>query len=283
MINDRTSSYRKESLMTTGYQTGYEAVTAAVQRAKSTSAPKGKSSNFYGWKDKETKFMRFLHDDVITIAFHEYVLCADGKKRDFVCAQSLAGELKRDCEICAEGWKSRIQTVGLAALRVEVPSTSGKGSTYEDYLHELEVTKEDGSTEKVKVPFIGIVKQAASNFWDNLNGYYARYGTTVDRDYEVYRRGDDKTTKYRFIPIDRIDGLETPEEVKDHYKLALELHPGLIEWIEGMGSAGRYERLLQGKIESPEEEAPKLKDLPSSNSDEGFDSLRDELMGYRAN
>ena len=189
---------------------------------------------------------------------HEFIVGNDKKKHDFVCARELANP--RDCIICDKmmvkkyGTNDEVpakpsdKTLGLAILRKELDD----GSVV-DVLHEKAVEIEvDGEKVSVEnVPVVGVIKQGQRNFWDNFNGYYTRYKTTIDRDYVVTRQGKDKNTKYAVIPLDfeadsgvLKDGKKSKALLEETYAVALASHPSLIEYIEKLGSVERYDFFL---------------------------------------
>jgi hypothetical protein len=79
-----------------------------------------------------------------------------------------------------------------------------------------------------------------------------RYGTTTDRDYEVFRMGSEpKSTSYNVIHCDPVPELSSLRDVSDYYSLALqEKDPRLVlaEWINSMGSESYMKRTLSQDI-----------------------------------
>lgn len=301
--------------MSDGYSSGYEAVAAAIENAKQrTSGPR---SSYITWSDKEKKLVRLLSDQVITIGFHSFTVCVDGKKRDFVCAAQLAGDKQRPCLICdTHTWRDKEgntrkvqpwgQTVGLAVVRKE-EIKDGQAFVRDLYHKDALELEVDGKMQKFEnVPFIGVIKQSHGNFWSNLNAYYARYGTTVDRDYEITRSGGDTGTKYTIIPLDVDENLRvalptgktdveaTRKLVLETYAPAMQFHPTLVEWIERMGSVERYNAHLLGKgtdtnsaeelenqIGGEEPTGPTEDASDGGEATSSFSSLRDQLQAYK--
>jgi hypothetical protein len=286
-----------------GFKKGFGAVDEAVKNASRKSS--GPRSNNIGWKDGEKKVLRFLDDEPLTIGFHEFTPCKDGKSRDFVCAAQLPEP--RPCWICSNVQKKgfngvmgpcrpRTVSVGYAALREE--KRDGRKFSYSDITHDVEgvsdeILKElkgtsavvEGSTVK-NVPTVGVIKQAVGNFWDNVAAYYVRYGTTTDRDYEITRHGNDKNTKYVPIPCDVVDDLKTQEDVDDHYALAKLLHPTIAEWVERMGSTAYYDyHLVTGAVEKDDSSAKKddSEEEGESTGFSGAESLAEKLRSYSKN
>lgn len=282
------------------YRSGYGAIEEAI---KKNSSNDGNSTNYLYWKDKEKKVLRLLSDAPITIGVHEYVRCLDGKTRDFTCSKELANP--RPCWICENVTREldsgkvvahtpRDLTMCLAALR-ESSRENGQ-YTVRDVLHDEPLTLEvDGEVKEYKgVPVIGLLRQGQGNFWSSFNGYYARYGTTLDRDYEITRVGASTDTKYTIIPEDKIDGMTTEAEVQEHYEAALLFHPSVEEYIERMGTEERVDYyLISGKSSedkknegsrstsspSPSPAASSPKESSSSSGDDttSFASLKEQL------
>lgn len=267
------------------YRSGYQAIQATMERASERSD--GFDYGFISWKDKDRKVIRLLTDNVVTIGFHDYVRCLDGKNRSFTCAKEL--NTPRACYICdnvttldddnnAIPSRPRQIGIGLAALRNEV-----QGGGIEDVLE-----KDDKGNSH---PSIGIVSQSVSNFWGNLNGYFVRYGTTIDRDYEITRVGKDQTTHYTVIHCDKVEGLADADDIAKHYAITPD---DLIEsYIENMGTESRYSRLVIGTAENnptpqpaAEAAAPQQGSIPgigrsAKGDSEGIDALRAKLISRR--
>lgn len=296
--------------MSSGYRSGFEAVAQAAERMQSGGNFSGPQTRMIGWNAKEEngdkKYIRLLDDSPIVIGVHAWTPCIDGKKRDFICAQELADP--RPCIICdthkrknsnGEEVPVRPSTVGLglAALREEV--REGRTVTTQDILVDIDVPDDEEKVDLIKeagykveggmvknVPDVGIIRQSVGNFWSNFNAYYARYGTVVDRDYEIMRQGEKINTKYVIIPFDRDDEMGTQEEVDDHYAVSKILRTGLVEYIERLGSEQYYNKHLvpggnqtsstSGSSREVEEEVEE----EVKNDTEFSNSLRDKLRNY---
>lgn len=176
--------------------------------------------SYFGWKDGESKVLRFLTDDIKQHMYAEYVLTKDGKSQNFI--------VDPDNNLVAKyGGKARESFVdptsamieprlvkraaGVAVLREERP-IKGNKTEIVDHLYERTI----GDT-VLPSRFFGVVRQALKNFWPTLVECAARYGTLTDRDYIIKRLGGGLDTSYSILPCDPIDGLRTPEEVQAFY------------------------------------------------------------------
>lgn len=253
------------------FKSGYSAIQDHISKGNSSN-----NSNFVSllniyWKDDgESKIIRHLHDDPASIGMHEFTLCADGKKRDFVCRGSLVefnnGELKPNpqaCPICKSTVTDEKGTrlirpnqkaLGLVAIRATDIVNGRRVIT--DVMRDVDIFDENKNKLTVTVPTVGIIKQSLSNFWNNFANFYIRYGTTMDRDYEVVRsgkggQGQGNTVTYTPMPEDPIQGLRSPEDVQLHYKEALRNSSPqelLVDWINFRGSEKYMTKFLPEEV-----------------------------------
>lgn len=218
---------------------GMDQVDAAIERAKSggTRTP----LNFFKWDDKETKVIRFLTEgtDVYLLNVHEWVPCQDGKHRSFICRK----EVGEECELCenpSEQFnKKRELGFALAVLREPVyddVDDRKRQVSYQDYTEEYE--DEEGNT-KIR-PWVGIVRQAPSNFWTYISAIYEKKGSLRAQDLEILRKGADKNTSYVVFPGD--PAVEIPNIDERYAKFT----PDLGAMLEGMGSKDYYNQHLHG-------------------------------------
>lgn len=282
------------------YTTGLAAVKAALDAQANYSS--GNWISELWWDGKKSpvenrQFVRFVTDDVISIPIHEYVPTLTGKKYDFICARELAEP--RDCVICSTFTtqndagetipaKPRTLTFGLVVIRKEEHETvNGRlVPVYTDSMVEVE----DNNKVKKMVKDYRIIKQSQKTFWNNLHGYFARYGTIIDRDYEISRSGNTgQNTTYTILPCDPIEGFRTPEEISARYN---DSPQSIVEYIEYLGSKSRYDKfLISGtKVSSPQNGESQVASGAPESSDKGspgvttndttFGSLREKLMSY---
>jgi hypothetical protein len=272
-----------------GYQTGFSAVKEAIEAAASSGGDFGKAAHPIdvlrpvSWKDKENFAVRILTENVLKIGFHEFVKCRDNKSRDFVCTDQLDGPLQRPCWICKNITRKvtdksgnekivpvKPRTVVIAIVAVKDYDRPSK--TNVERPQELEILVDpndpDGPTQKVECPTFGVVKQGVKGFWAAVNGYYAKFETYVDRDYDITRDGDGLDTKYTIIADSRDDELDTPEKLWDYYGIPPvegeddPVFARLVQWMERRGTEEYYNRhLIGGSTESS----------PSNSDDESED------------
>jgi hypothetical protein len=245
------------------YRSGYE---AAMEKKSGGGGPR--STAIFWKEDGESKVIRLVDDQIITIGMHEFIPTNQkddkGKPvtRDFVCAAQLANP--RPCQICEMMIPDKFnnnelkparpvdRTLGLAILREE-----NEDGDIVDVVHDKDAkTFIDGE----EVSLVGIINQGQRNFWSVFNGYYARYKTTIDRDYYVTRQGKDKSTTYAVIAVDfdpetgvQKNGAKSKELLEQIYKEALAAHPSLVEYIENLGSEDRYNHFLGKKVVATED------------------------------
>lgn len=257
-----------------------------------------------GKGEQYRRVVRFLTDDVFVALFYEYVIGGrpnkDGKQfgREFVAVDSIRdlkyedeghpkfGELvfpelqeEKDFflsnDIYLPDYKgvkkpakdiANERTIGLAVLR-EVRAENVGGRRREivsDAIEHREWEDSDGNKKEEDRIRYGLVRQANKNFWSVLSGYYARYGTICDRDYEITRKGNGKDTQYIIVPLDKDPDLETPEQLAERYSPPVSLR----DW---MVKAARYEEADAWVNWSADD-----KDSGSSSGDDSGDNSREQ-------
>jgi hypothetical protein len=196
------------------------------QLAERNSGSSRRNSGFLGyiyWPSKvpqgqrNEKIVRFLHDGVIVIWFHERMNFESGRRGDVVCLRSPAiDNQKENCPLCDQELRYAVRGVGLAVEREEKVEGSGasRRSVVSDRLYDIE-DRETG--QKSTVPYLGTVKQGLSNFWNNLAPIAYRHGTVTNRDIQVTRSGSDTSTSYSFLPFDVDPDMDDIEKVLKHY------------------------------------------------------------------
>lgn len=116
------------------------------------------------------------------------------------------------------------KTVGVQdrEVEVEVPETDAEG-------------KETGKTKTVQQKAVVVINMGMKNFFGALQASAEAYGTALDRDYKVTRRGQGLETEYDIVPLDAIhneDGtiytLEEPE-VRARYEGVVDLEAVITE------------------------------------------------------
>jgi hypothetical protein len=223
-------------------RTGLDAFKDVMDRAKSGGSGGDRvPTNWFSWSDGEAKILRFLTDadEVLWSYMHDYVPCKDGKRRNFVCRK----ELGDDCELCGtEDVRRRECGWGVAVLRQEVrEEVDGRSKVvgYTDWTEEIEVEENGKKLKKVR-PFVGVVRQSPSNFWLYILGAYEKYGSLLERDMDIARKGGDKNTVYLVYPCDPVD----IPNVKERYR---KFSPDVRAMVETIGSKDYYDTHLHGK------------------------------------
>lgn len=218
---------------------GYAAIQDHIEKQKSRGGFVRLNNIF--WRDKDRKIIRHLHDDPITILSHNFVKCKDGSEKSFTCRKSLVkitdAGVERDpfsCPLClveVEDEKGRhlLKPATVAwglAIERQLSTNRDNNRVIVDMMEEIDVPIEGKEeTKKVSLPKIGVVSQSLGNFWSSFGNFYIRYGTTVDRDYEIVREGGGRgkgAPNYVMIPEDPIDGIRNIQEVQEKYKASLQ-------------------------------------------------------------
>lgn len=118
--------------------------------------------------------------------------------------------------------------------------------------HEVEVQEVDGegkATGKTfKEPKVIVLNQGMKNFFGALQAYADAYGTALDRDYKVTRRGNGLKTEYDIVAMDAIQGysLEDPE-IRTPYLKIVDLEKVITE----QASDDHYARFFDTTKEAP--------------------------------
>jgi hypothetical protein len=118
---------------------------------------------------------------------------------------------------------------------------------YQDVLVEREV---DGKT--VKAPKFVVLNFGLENFFNSILGFHTAYGTLLDRDYKITRKGSGTDTDYIIAPLDKqlhTDGkpfdLRRPE-LKELYEIPFDLDA----IIANLASDEYYEWFFDRRVES---------------------------------
>jgi hypothetical protein len=261
--------------MTSSFTTGMAHMQGAIEEGKkraeaARSGGSGSNLSYINWKPGDKKVLRFLTDDVMTEEFAEFIIDNTGKTKNFMIPPNDPHIIDRfKSPTPGIGWRKNPKTgviedvklrkvgVGIAVLRKEDPDL-------QDFLHEQEV---DGT--KYLSRHFGIVQQSVSNFWHTLAvSCFKRYGTIIDRDYEITREGDGLNTKYSIIPLDVDPDLDTIEKVQSFYYYGkekwnnedpdrfLKCPQTLIEWAEYFASEERFKYWLSPDPAKPATKAP---------------------------
>lgn len=209
--------------MTAGYGTGLDALLQSINSAKSKGKGNGSKLGYITWKDGETKVLRFLTNEVLSVDVAEWVATNDGKTQDFMVDATKGnfvakynGKTKNRQTQEWEDPKLKKKGIAVAVIRKQVPLGGGRTEIVEH----TEMVTHDGVAYNARV--FGVLKQALPNFWKPLMAIAANYGGLItDRDWAITRSGGDKDTIYIPQPIeptgDAGEALRDPEVVAQYY------------------------------------------------------------------
>lgn len=150
----------------------------------------------------------------------------------FICDE-MTGSDKKDGR-----YRPSIKLWARAIVRDEIKGTQAmidaglieahdKGQTVGFQDHEIEVqdTDKDGKPvgDPKKQPEIIVLNQGMQNFFGALQACFDTYGTVLDRDYRITRRGTKLDTEYDIVPMDPImTEVEGADGKKRHVKYTLQ-------------------------------------------------------------
>lgn len=207
-------------------RSGFGEIQKTVEKQKAGFTPPTGKLNYFSLEAGEVVTVRFLDDEPVTAKFYEWIINNQGKSSgagtEFICAPDLyqydpdwKGEdwvKKWTSDQPGIGWTKKYKsdelilpkladrTVGIAVLREADPDNPGK---FRDVLEQIESEGE----QVISLHFM-LVRQALSNFWDQMVGYHGLYGTICDRDYRIERKGGDVRTTYQAIGMNPDPGWE---------------------------------------------------------------------------
>lgn len=210
------------------FNSGLEAMERRIDSAKQRSSggqQAGAGLSYFSWKPGDKKVLRFLADDVITEEMYDFIVDRTGSTKNFLIDPSDPGRLDRfRSPSPGIGWrnlpksskfeppKAKVIGAAVAVLREEVPGPEGRMVVQDVILDKLV------NEQNLQARHFGVVTQGIPNFWRQLiKGYFKRYGTLTDRDYEITREGASLDTTYNIVPLDVDPDLDSPEKVKAFY------------------------------------------------------------------
>jgi hypothetical protein len=143
------------------------------------------------------------------------------------------------------------------------PSKIGKIIGFRDKMVEEQQTDDEGKvTSTKKVPEIIVINQSSKNFFGGIQAVWDTYGTVLDRDFRITRRGEGLETEYDIVAMDPMDyrndqgevvrwSLEDPE-IKAKYEKFVDLE----EIISEQASDQRFDTFFDNR---PGHEHPQTK------------------------
>lgn len=246
-----------------GFKTGTEALTQVSNESTRTKfeGAAGSRLNYFMWKPGEKKILRFLsEEDYLKGEFYEFISDNQGTTRSFLIDPDDPDRLLRyKSPTPGIGWKKDFKKglvppkpitrgVAIAVLRHEVRDKDGK-LVVEDVITQHEV---DGETFPART--FGLVIQSGS-FWASLESCRERFGSMVDRDYEIGRIGEKLDTKYTILPLPEDPALTDPAVVKEFYGYGvktdendpnrfLKCSTTTLDWAKNFSSEDRHKFFL---------------------------------------
>lgn len=190
-----------------------------------------------------------------------------------VCRHDIAFESEfEDCYICdcAVNPKSKnkkfrptARTWSLMCIREEVRD-DGEIVGYRDKTRTVKRTI-DGKEQEIEEKDLVFCNFGWKNFFGPLSASVEHYGTVLDRDYKITRKGDELDTEYRFVPLDPLDimvsdlveiGDDEDEEIRydlrDPRVMArYESEHGLEDEIARRASDEYYAMFFDERVEQP--------------------------------
>lgn len=191
-------------------------------------------------------------------------------------------------------WYPAVRLWARAVVREEVRATTaaeaerfgvaiGAVAGYRDAEYEVEETDAEGKPtgNKVMKKRVLVINQALKNFYGQLKAYANVYGTVLDRDYQITRKGEGQQTDFDIVsmnPITRSDGstldLRTTMEVdsagketgRTRREAILEDAPDLYDLIDRQLSDFMYDKFFDDRHKYPEFKGGDDGDKGSSDS-----------------
>ena len=204
---------------------------AGIDEAEEASKRVGfAKTHFFGLKDGESAVLRFLTEPTEWLTADQHSFVPTKPKPDGYTGSwpaSMSATCRRDkalrsrfpdCFICdhvrktikkkdgtteVKSSKPQARTWAVALLR-ETITENGRTVGIRTLMREEAKLDAEGKPTDVieEVPAIVVVNMAWEGFFAPISGYYRQWGTILNRDVKVTRRGADLDTKYTHIPLD---------------------------------------------------------------------------------
>lgn len=161
--------------------------------------------------DREEKFILFLSriDDIPTVELHTFIPVGTTKSGKTKYEQFIArtdpaiGESKDDLTDRL-GRKAAARALAVAVeLEPQYKTVNGKRrpTGFEVKTETFNRKTDEGGTEEVEAPLVGLVVQSPYNFYGWLGSFSESTGTIEDTPFQIIRRGKDAKTTYDFMPF----------------------------------------------------------------------------------
>jgi hypothetical protein len=180
-----------------------------------------RASNFckeLRWKeDGEKKYIRFLNPQsyIAAVDIHEFIPVEYGTgENSFVRYESFIdrrdssiGERTDELTDRLEHQPKRRVLAAAVELEPLLGTVNGRKKPvgFTVATEEYTRTNEDGTTEDVLIPKIGIITQSKFNFYVHLATYDEEQGPIEEAVFQITRIGKDTNTAYNFIPFDSLE------------------------------------------------------------------------------
>jgi len=161
--------------------------------------------------DREEKFILFLNtiDDIPTVELHTFIpvgTTKSGKTKydQFISRRDPAIGESADDLSDRLGRKAVARALAVAVeLEPKYKMVNGKRrpTGFEVKTETFTRKTEEGGTEDVEAPLVGLVVQSPYNFYGWLGSFSESTGTIEDTPFQIIRRGKDAKTTYDFMPF----------------------------------------------------------------------------------
>lgn len=180
------------------------------------------------------------------------------------------------------------------------PHEVGQTVGFQDHEIEVQDTDKDGKPvgDPKKQPEIVVINMGMKNFFGALQASYDAYGTVLDRDYRITRRGKELDTEYDIVPMDPIHEKDESsgrmvkftlqkDEVRERYEKLLNLEEVITEQASDRHYATFFDttqeiptRAKKDDKDSPNEEGTGTQEqAPPGPSTADLEAMRDRMMG----
>lgn len=226
----------------------------------------------------------------------------------FICDSMTGNDRSKDGK-----YRPSIKLWARAIVRDEIKGTQAmvdaglieaheKGQTVGFQDHEIEVqdTDKDGKPvgDPKKQPKIIVLNMGMKNFFGALQASYDAYGTVLDRDYRITRRGEKLDTEYDIVPMDPIMTLDEAsgrqvkftlqkEETRAPYLKLLDLEEVITEQASDRHYATFFDTTKEiptrakkddGKADADESGTGTQEQAPDAPKAEDLQAMRDRML-----
>lgn len=259
-------------------------------------------TEFFGLDDGESAIVRFITDADAWIVVNQHQNVPTRPKPEgvekwpermgAVCRKDEAFEgMFEDCYICdcikqgnGKKYPNSARTWALACLREEVigdgtkklggAAMKGKKVGYRDVIREVQKTDDKGEAtgDVIKEKAVVVVNLGFKNFFSIMQGFASHYGTVLDRDYSIKRKGDGLDTTYNIVPLDPVGlDLRDPDTLAK-YDIGIDLEAVISE----RASDNYYDRFFDVRHPIPARDSDKSEGAPADQQSKPQPEEEDE-------